>query len=348
MEFDDICFAGAIIMRTNTADDGCRIAAEGRFESVQRGEFGYFRFLLICSEKPQDMKNCVIMSMDIKQAGSGYDAVMELSDGDGNFTVKGLIPEKPWLKHYLGFSYRNVYGTEEYEKYMAKYDYVFDEKYLEDTDTENITDDLSAEISEYSHILKQSEQFTSAVTMSRIRLIRDGEVIYEGKAHDSVHTFKELIHHSDGHRYFPFRQGLYGLCLYDMESGEIYHYIPEGYDNSYGMPMGESFIICSIHYDVGTDLIAYEGCYWAAYYDVRVGGFSAAMPYDPHLVSIHDIIDPGYDKYYDIDLIRWDKDAIIVKAEHDDGCDELTISVNDIRKAIYELKKKAEDNNEVV
>lgn len=44
---------------------------------------------------------------------------------------------------YLGFSYKNMYDTEKYNKEMSAYNYVCNEKYYRDTKISNLPDEFS-------------------------------------------------------------------------------------------------------------------------------------------------------------------------------------------------------------
>ena len=63
----------------------------------------------------------------------------------------------------------------------------------------------------------------------------------------------------------------------DLDTMEVYNYIPKGEEHDYDAPYGESFIITDIHYDPATNLVAYGGCYWACPYDVIVLDFRDPM-----------------------------------------------------------------------
>ena len=64
------------------------------------------------------------------------------------------------------------------------------------------------------------------------------------------------------------------ISYLDLDTLEVYNYIPEGYQHDCEILLGESFIITDIHYDRESGLIAYGGCYWAGPPNVMVGDFS--------------------------------------------------------------------------
>lgn len=104
------------------------------------------------------------------------------------------------------------------------------------------------------------------------------------------------------------------------------------------MPNGESFIVTKVLYDPATDLVAYEGCYWAGPSDVMVGKLDDPLNFDPHLISINKMIDPESDECYEIDFGSWEADGITVKVE-DAGTRK--ISLEDLEKAFETQDKRA-------
>ena len=148
----------------------------------------------------------------------------------------------------------------------------------------------------------------------RCELFKIGKPFYRWVNSDSSNpsTFFDFVHHSNGHRYFPFHIELFGISYLDLDSGEVYHYIPEGHTHNAEWMFGESFIVTAVNYDSKTDLIAYNGCYWAANSDVMVGDFSNPMGYNPHLVSVNSIIDPEGDECYDTDFVRFEDKMLVV------------------------------------
>lgn len=331
----------------------------GEFRSADSSGHRFFSLHLIrlqgdLSDFENDIVCGTIHKLAVNKSGTRYEVIIELTaDMGGTLSRKAARFEceginGPWLTKYEGFSYKNVFGTKEYEEYLEPYKYVFDDRYMGDISAVSLPDGYSAAITPYCHRIQKDKQYMQSITMSRTSLIKNDRVIFDLERSDSNIPFDKLIIHSSGHRYYPFKMSLYGMSFCDIDSGEIYHYIPQGYDNTYGAPHGESFIICDMHYDKASDLIAYEGCYWAHYYDVMAGDLSEVIPYSPYLVSIHKLIDPEYEVYYDIDFVRWDNDALIVNAESDQGTEELAVSISQIRNSIKELKMKAEENNYVV
>ena len=175
----------------------------------------------------------------------------------------------------------------------------------------NVPAGLRRDLAENGYYIGQPE----VVTMQESKTDGTRKCLYEFTSIDEHHNpFQEWIHHSNGHRYYPFHISLYGISYLDIDTLEVFHYIPRGYDNDYGAPNGESFIITDIHYDPQSDLIAYGGCYWAGTSDVMVGVFRDPMQFDPHLCSVHEILDPEYEELDDVDFDKWD-DGLLVKAD---------------------------------
>lgn len=211
------------------------------------------------------------------------------------------------FKRYRGIDYTNVFGNDRYNADIEKVMYLEDEKYLESESETEIGDGFSLLKKNYSHKYN---------AMSRYFLKKDGEPIYSYISVDRHHIpHKKLIYHSNGHRYYPHHIDLYGISYVDVDTLEVFNYIPKGYDTDYDVLCGESFIVTAVYYDANTNLVAYEGCYWADTSDVMVGDLSEPLNFNPRLVSIHDMIDPDYDYYDDVDFFQWNENTLSVKLD---------------------------------
>ncbi len=223
------------------------------------------------------------------------------------------------------FSYKNVYETKEYQELFEKNRYVAAPEYLVEQDVYELPDGYSLEVNSYA---RQEGQVIKA-QMDKCVIRHGNEVVYEYESiYNHVRPLTEFIVHSNGHRYYPFHIDLYGISYLELDTGNVYHYVPQGYDNDWGNIYGESFIITDIHYDADTNLIAYGGCYWAGPSEVMVGDFSQPLHFNPKLINIHELLDPEYEEMDDVDFVRWEKDKLVVKA---DFVEEFEVSLEELR-----------------
>ena len=218
---------------------------------------------------------------------------------------------------YRGMSYKNVYSNPQYQALFTKNQQAYgkDEYFLK-TDSNDLENGYIVQWDSYGECqrAKNSVLYTNTF-IQRCRFLHKGTILFE---YDSIYDMghvSAIIKHQNGKNYFLFKTDLYGLNVYDMESKEIFYYMPEGYQHSYQQIYGESFIIISIHYDENTNLIAYEGCYWGGTSDVMVGDFSNPMNFNPILKSIHEMIDPEYECYDDIDFDKWEDGKLYVTVD---------------------------------
>lgn len=212
---------------------------------------------------------------------------------------------------YRGVDYTNVFGSDRYNEDVNKYLYLEDEQYFEDECEIEIEDRISLLQKRYLHV-----EGIRHIFMSRNYIKRDGKSIYSYISIDGHHIpHKKLIYHKNGHRYYPHHVDLYGISYIDIDTLEVFNYVPKGYDNDYDVCCGESFIITGVYYDANTNLVAYEGCYWAGTYDVMVGDLSNPLDFNPRLVSIHEIVDPEYEEVGDVDFYKWNEDSLSVKLD---------------------------------
>ena len=280
----------------------------------------------------------VLKAVSATREGKIYDVKLVLDDNGSeiglDFTCGQFVAS---AAHYRGFDYTNVYGTPAYQEMEEENRYVFDEKYFREEVITELPDGFSLYERNYIH----EEDHAIHARGSKCELSKDGKCIYAYDSCDNHHTpYKNLILHSNGHRYYPFHVDLYGISYIDVETLEVFNYVPRGYDNQYGAPNGESFIVTKVLYDPASDLVAYEGCYWAGPSDVMVGKLDHPLDFDPHLISISKIIDPE-DEGYDVDFLSWDSDGLTVKVIGDAGKGTSKISFDDLKKAAETQNKSA-------
>ena len=314
------------------------------------GEYRYFDLIAsrIRTDDPElkakirslnDMKLPVLKSVSATEKDKTYYVSLAL---DNNGSVVSVDFTCSFFSasgsHYRGFDYTNVYGTPEYEEMEARCRYVFDEKYFKDEKITELQDGFSWYERNYIHMSDHAIHARGA----KIELRKDGKCIFAVSPCDNHHSVhKEIILHSNGHRYLPFHVDLYGISYIDVDTLEVYNYVPRGYDNNCGLPMGESFIVTRVFYDKATDLVAYEGCYWAGPSDVMVGSLKDPLNFDPHLISLDEILDPD-DECYDVDFVSWDEDGITVKVFGDEnGTGTAKLSFEDLKKAFETQDKRA-------
>ncbi len=315
-----------------------------------KGDIRYFDLLIsrIRTDSPEmkeklvsmnDMKHPVLKVISVTEKDEVYNVSIKL-DNNGNVVSVDFTCDffSASGSRYRGLDYTNVYGTPEYEEMEERSRYVFDEQYFRNEKTTELSDGFSLYVRNYIH----SSDHAIHAEGAKCELRRDGKCIYAFSPCDNHHSaYKELILHSNGHRYLPFHVNLYGISYIDVDTLEVFNYVPRGYDNDYGLPTGESFIITKVFYDPATDFVAYEGCYWAGPYDVMVGNLKNPLAFDPHLISINMLLDPQ-DESDEIGFISWDEDGISIKLyDEDKGSRTSKISFEDLKKAFDTQNKRA-------
>lgn len=319
----------------------CTMIINGDFNSDEK-EYRHYRldFMRIRKQLPIDEINTlidpVLKKVTVTKVDKDYKTELEISAKDKILHldfVYGIFEVA--RKHYNGFDYTNIYGTEEYENWVQKFMYAESEEYFQEEDVVSLPDGYELCVKEYMH----SSEYAIHAYFNRYELRKDGKCVYEYISEDGHHRpYNNFIYHSNGHRYYPFHISLYGISYIDVDTLEVFNYIPRGYDNSYGAPNGESFIITNVHYDPCTDLIAYEGCYWAGTGDIMAGVLTDPMNFDPHLCSIYEILYPEYEEIDDISFEKWDN-GLYVKT--DNGTTEM-ISIDTIKNEIVVQCSKKE------
>jgi len=116
------------------------------------------------------------------------------------------------------------------------------------------------------------------------------------------------MHHRNGKVYLFYKEGLYGYSVFDVESKEVFNYMPRK-----SFLGGETFIATDIYYNSATDMIATEGCYWACPYDTFLFEIKNPMKQFSRYLNFHNLLDNDYEKYDDICFSAWNDDGIELK-----------------------------------
>lgn len=336
-------FSGSVITELKIWGGGENVLY-GEFppeETEQSGcRFFYLRFGQLCplSRLPEELENSVVTAVEIIGREDGYSVGIAFKTAQAERSVSFNCGSVYCvLRRYNGMSYRNMYGTEEYGRYIDGMKYVLDEKYFTERESYSLPDDYTLETETYSDIEEKSRNYSAVkALLKKCALKKSGKTVYEYLSADNhVRPFTEFLVHRNGHMYYPFHIELYGISYLELDTLRVNNYIPEGGSHNFEWLFGESFIATDLHYDINTNLIAYGGCYWASTNDVMVGEFADPMDFAPRLVSLHEIIDPDYE-LDDIDFVSWGSDTIEVKA---DG-KPVSVGIGEITERLRKAKQQ--------
>ena len=195
----------------------------------------------------------------------------------------------------------NIAYTPEYQARRQAWDFVFAPEHLQSTGEFSLDDGYTC--------LRRSYQGKSGIyniTESET-VLNDaaGAEVYRWRDMDNGGEFAALIHHSNGRAYLLFRIDLYGYGVFDLAAKKDFFYAPKA---------PETFIWTGVHYSLQADMLAVEGCYWACPNGLFLVEFSEPMR-ESKWVDVIDLLDGDYDNYDAADFVRWDGDALVVKAD---------------------------------
>lgn len=149
-------------------------------------------------------------------------------------------------------------------------------------------------------------QVTCAVHASENVLTdAEGRVLYSWRNLNDDGEFAALVRHAGGRRYLVFRRELYGYSVLEIDTGRDFHFVPEESFPERREDFRETFIWTGASYDPVSGLLAASGCFWACPNDTLVLDFSRPLAECP-TVNLHEVLDPDYERYDDINLDRWD------------------------------------------
>ena len=192
----------------------------------------------------------------------------------------------------------NVYSTPGYQSFRRG----FDEFFCVDCRDPSAGEDREL-AGGYSLRTEHYRSKSSRSALSRHRLLdHRGETVYTWDNIDNDGEFASLIPHTNGRHYLVFREDLYGYSVLEAETGRGVHYVP---DRSWEKGW-ETFIWTGVRYDSRTSLLAVSGCYWACPTSTIVLDFTHPLTPQERWLELHEILDPGYDKYDDLIFDGWD------------------------------------------
>lgn len=234
----------------------------------------------------------------------------------------------------------NVYHTPQYQAYRRECAFVFSEEYraARPEKRQKFPDGWSVRTNYYTG------QGKHPMRAARHQLLDSGgQTTYTWDNLNDDGEFFHLIAHSNGRRYLIFREDLYGYSVLELETGQTLHYMPERSWPLDGRMGEETFIWTDVRYDLGTDLLAVFGCYWASTNDTVFLDFSHPMEekrWDQWL-EMHDVVDPGYDYYDDIDLERFGRNGFFyfkTSSAQDGSQGEFAFPADQLLKLVREKK----------
>ncbi|MCI8303727.1 MAG: hypothetical protein HFF52_03770 [Lawsonibacter sp.] len=198
----------------------------------------------------------------------------------------------------------NVYHTAQYQAYRQRCGFVFSEEHRSELPgkTQALSGGYSVRTDYYTGHLEYQ------ICAARHQLLDSGgRVVYTWDNLDFDGEFCALISHANGNQYLVFREDLYGYSVLEVETGENLHYIPEKSWPLDGRMGQETFIWTGADYDPETNLLAVWGCYWACPGSMVFLDFSNPLSEQDCScwVEMHEMIDPDYELFDEIELVRW-------------------------------------------
>jgi hypothetical protein len=198
----------------------------------------------------------------------------------------------------------NIAYSPEYMDYRNKIiNKTYNEKHK--TGEETFEDDCLKIISEY-YCTKDKEY------CEKNKIYKNNNLLHEYFNLYDQGFFCEYIKYSNGMDYIFYKEDLYGYSVFEVNTKNVFNYYPRATFKD----QEETFIGTDIHYNIKNNIFAVGGCYWACPSDVFLLKTGNPMEQFIGLINIHEIIDPGYKKYNDIDFMEWEKNDIILKVEH--------------------------------
>lgn len=227
----------------------------------------------------------------------------------------------------------NACVTGEFDKYKSYYEEIFRKGDIKEQEEKEIS--LGYRVKSVTYILQKMGRELPAY--KQYLITPEGEEVHSWFLYDDHDflTFVDIIVHSDGEKYFVYKECLYGYSVLRLRDDACMHYVPRGFvtPGEYTVAIGESFIMTDFYYSKDNDMLAANGCFWACPSDVVVIDFKEPLKAPKTMLSFHQLIDPEYanDEWDDVEFKAWHDSDLVVKVGSER---ELTYSAERLREII--------------
>lgn len=187
---------------------------------------------------------------------------------------------------------KNIAYTEEYLAERKRQSAVYCPDYLQHEKQVPLSDGYM--LNKRSYMGKVGEYTRNATENDLLNAA--GVVVYTYQNLNDDGDFCKIIEHRDGSSYMVFRCDLYGYSVLNLATLQEFHYLP---------PEPEPFIWTDVFYNKDNNMLAVSGCYWACPFGTLLQDFTKPMDAPIYQVDIQKHIKDGYDRYDDIDFVRW-------------------------------------------
>jgi hypothetical protein len=200
----------------------------------------------------------------------------------------------------------NVAYTKEYQEYQKNNEQIFCAEYFEGKEKIELSEKYDIEksyyVGEFDYVISGTENCL---------MDKEGNILYTYRNINDDAEFCTIIYHRDGNEYMIFRSELYGYSVLNLDTLKDFHYVPS---QSFKVQGGETFIWTEIFYNNINNILAVSGCYWACPYSIVLVDCSEPMLPGIKQIDIHDKLDSNYEKYDDIDFVKWNNTDLVLKA----------------------------------
>lgn len=205
----------------------------------------------------------------------------------------------------------NIAYTKRYTAFRQKYSEIFSSGHYSEK-WENITQ-LTDGFSVHSWVYAEKREGAIYSASENELLDKEGANIYTWQNLDDDGEFFTLFCHSNGRHYLIFRCELYGYSVFEVESGQDFHYVPSEAHPEERDKFKETFIWTGAEYCAKNNMLAVKGCYWACPNSVVLLDFVNPLKEQPveKWLELHAILDPAYEKYDDIEFKCWGENGEI-------------------------------------
>ncbi len=139
-----------------------------------------------------------------------------------------------------------------------------------------------------------------------------GKALYTWQNLNDSGDFCQLVRHRNGSRYLVFRCDLYGYSVLELETGRDCHYLPLESEPERREDFRETFLWTGVDYHRQSGLLAVKGCYWACPTSTVVLDFEHPLTPQERWLELHELLDPGYDRYDDLLFDGWDGEKALL------------------------------------
>jgi len=235
----------------------------------------------------------------------------------------------------------NFAYTLQYKQYLKQFEYIFNEKYFRGIN-EKIIKNYKILIEEYNHTYDVSKNYGKSISCHRIKLLVNGNIIYENKSVFIVKPFFQYIKHKNENEYFVSGNDLLDFSVFNITKNQEYKYVNEYIinENYEGDCNNEFWYITEWKYNPKNNYVAINGQDGMNCETITIFDFTKPEKLPYHFRNLSQEIDKKYNDGTCTAMEWVENNGLLIKIG-EEQTQEIIINEDEIEKVLNKMQKGA-------